>query len=284
MTIALVNDLAGHLHTKDLDALDKRMRLAAREAAPGYAVTVKAKRLKCGLEKREGRQERLKAKRAKQEAAAAEQRRVEALTIVTRYSELTRLDNPDLVDQLRWHKQAHKKAGKKVDFTISGSRTALVLRLQKLLTEAHSAAANDLAAGDDGTEKASDVPRKRRAVGEQAGGRQKKQKKGGKRRNECGDEWSEDDEFEVEAILATKVSGGKKAGDRGRKGEMLYYLAWKGWPADASTWETADNIHPEIISDYQEGLRREAEADAAAEAELEDYDNEDSDPAEEGSE
>ena len=79
-----------------------------------------------------------------------------------------------------------------------------------------------------------------------------------------------------EAILATKVSGGKKAGDRGRKGETLYYLAWKGFSADASTWETAADIHPEIISDYEEGLRREAEADAAAEAELEDSD-EDSD-------
>ena len=42
--------------------------------------------------------------------------------------------------------------------------------------------------------------------------------------------WSEDDEFEVEAMfLATKVSGDKKAGDRGRKGETLYYLAWKGF-------------------------------------------------------
>ena len=62
---------------------------------------------------------------------------------------------------------------------------------------------------------------------------------------------------------------------------MLYYLAWKGWSADASTWETADNIHPDIITDYEEGLRREAEADAAAEAELEDSEDEDSD-AEEG--
>lgn len=277
MTLARVNDQSGYLQSKEPAELERVMRLAARAAAPAYAATIKATRLKRGLEKRAGRQERLKVKRAKREAAAAEQRRVEALTVAAHYSELTRLDNPDLVDQLRWHKQAHKKAGKKVDFTMTGNRTALVLRLQKLLTEAHGAAANDLEEGDDGVEKVSDAPRKRRAEGEQAGGRQKKQKKGGKRRNECGDEWSQDDEFEVEAILATKVSGGKRAGDRGRKGETLYYLAWKGYSADASTWETAENIHPEIISDYEQGLQREAEADAAAEAELEDSDDEDSD-------
>jgi hypothetical protein len=278
MTLARVNDQSSYLQSKEPAELDALMRLASREAAPGYGVTIKATRLKRGIQKRAGRQERLKVKRAKREAAAAEQRRVEALAVATRYSELTRLDNPDLTDQLRWHKQAFKKEGKKVDFTVTGNRTALVLRLQKLLTEAHGTVANDLAAGDDGTEKASDVPRKRRAEGAQAGG--KKKKKSTKRRNDCGDEWSEDEEFEVEAILATKISKGKAGGDRGRKGETLYYLAWKGYSADASTWERAADIHPEIISDYKDGLQREAEADAAAEAELEDSDD-DSDTADE---
>ena len=93
------------------------MRLAAREVAPGCAVTIKATRLRRGIQKRAGRQERLKVKRAKREAPAAKQRRVEALAVAARYSELTRLDNPDLIDQLRWHKHAFKKEGKKVEFT-----------------------------------------------------------------------------------------------------------------------------------------------------------------------
>ena len=48
------------------------------------------------------------------------------------------------------------------------------------------------------------------------------------------------------------------------------------------TWEPAANIHDEILTDYQESVRREAEADAAAEAELADDSDDESDESDVG--
>ena len=70
-------------------------------------------------------------------------------------------------------------------------------------------------------------------------------------------------------ILRTRVSEGAKAGDIGRKGQLLYFIAWEGYSADASTWEPASNVGKELIEEYQASLRKEAEADGAADAELE---------------
>ena len=66
-----------------------------------------------------------------------------------------------------------------------------------------------------------------------------------------------------------RVSEGAKAGDIGRKGQLLYFIAWEGYSADASTWEPASNVGKELIEEYQASLREEAEADGAADAELE---------------
>ena len=65
------------------------------------------------------------------------------------------------------------------------------------------------------------------------------------------------------------------AGDIGRKGEMLYFIAWNGYSAEASTWEPARNVGKGAIADYLEGLRQEAEADGAEEAELEEDEDDD---------
>ena len=67
-----------------------------------------------------------------------------------------------------------------------------------------------------------------------------------------------------------RAADGKRAGDKGRKGEMLYYIAWGGYSAEASTWEPASNVGDGAIAEYLDGLRKEAEADGAEEAELED--------------
>jgi hypothetical protein len=43
-------------------------------------------------------------------------------------------------------------------------------------------------------------------------------------------------------FLTQRESKGAKAGDKGRKGSLLYFIAWEGYSADASTWEPASNV------------------------------------------
>ena len=90
------------------------------------------------------------------------------------------------------------------------------------------ALANDLPEGDEGVglgfrRKAAPTPRKAA--------------KGKKRKltNDCGDEWDADAEFEVEAIVATKISAGVQQ-DGHRKGTQPYQIIWAGFAAEASTW------------------------------------------------
>ena len=120
--------------------------------------------------------------------------------------------------------------------------------------------ANDLEAGDDGVgqgfrRKAVPVPRK--------GGKGKKRMLA----NDCGDEWDAEEEFQVEAIVATKISAGVQQ-DGHRKGTKLYKIIWAGYAAEASTWEPESNISDDILAEYEAGLEAEAELDAEAEAEL----------------
>ena len=92
-----------------------------------------------------------------------------------------------------------------------------------------------------------------------------------------GNVWDKDDEFEDFVILRTRVSKGAKAGDKGRKGSLLYFIAWEGFSAELSTWEPASNVGAGAIQEYHDSLREEAEADGAAEAELESSDDDDDD-------
>ena len=100
-----------------------------------------------------------------------------------------------------------------------------------------------------------------------SGGGGKKSKKSKKLSNDCGDSWDEDEEFEVEAIVGTKVSAGKKE-DGFRKGVTLYRVVWKDYSAAATTWEPAENIHDEILAEYEAALEAEAQLDAEEAAEL----------------
>ena len=80
---------------------------------------------------------------------AAYVQRIAALEVATRYSQLVCMGNADLQDQLKHHKLVGKKAG----FTVlQPNRSAYVLQLQALLSEVHSAAANDLPEGESGIE------------------------------------------------------------------------------------------------------------------------------------
>lgn len=91
--------------------------------------------------------------------------------------------------------------------------------------------------------------------------------------NDCGDEWDEDEEFEA-IILDSKVSEGQ-AVDGFKKGMKMYRIAWPGYSAAASTWEPRVNVGTELIAEYEEGLRLQAELQAEEAAELEDDEEED---------
>ena len=275
VVLARFNDQAGWLQQKDASGLQRALDICRAEARLARRLTIREQRVVAGRSKREARDVQLSSKRAKREARAAEEQRVAALHVAARYSELKAMSNEALADQLKVQKQRRKAANQPVTFTVTQkNRLAYVLTLQGLLTEADSAA-NDLAAGDSGTD-AVGVVRKKRAEGSAGGGRKKKKQKVS---NACGDMWDEDEEFEDFVILKTRESAGKRAGDIGRKGEMLYFIAWEGYSAEASTWEPASNVGGGAIAEYLDSLRKEAEADGAAEAELEDDDEEDAETA-----
>ena len=266
LVLARYNDQAAWLRSLGVKELARLLDVCRATARRARKATLKAQRVAAGRAKRAAREKQLGSKRAKRAAAAAERARIEVLTVATRFSELVtdaqgcQLSNVDLQDQLKYHKLVRKATG----FTVTQkNRAAYVLQLQALLVEQHGAAANDLPEGESGIEGRG--LKKRKVSG---GGGGKKGKKKAKLSNACGDSWDADEEFEVEAIVGTKVSAGVKE-DGFRKGLTLYRVVWKDYSAEATTWEPAENIHDEIIADYEAALEAEAQLDAEEAAELE---------------
>ena len=68
----------------------------------------------------------------------------------------------------------------------------------------------------------------------------------------------EEDEFEVEAIVGTRVSAGPKADktERYPKGTKLYRVIWKDYAAEAATWEPAVHICDEVLAEYESAIER----------------------------
>ena len=178
------------------------------------------------------------------------------------------MGNTDLTDQLKYHKVVRKITG----FTVTQkSRMAFVLQLQSLLSDWH-ADANDLEEGDAGIE-GRGIKRKARAPAGggsngKKGGRGKKKKQAvhyavDEEGNEV--EWEDGEEYEVEAIVGTRVSVGPRADktERYAKGTKLYRVVWQGFATDEATWEPAENLRPDLLAEY------EAELDAAAELDTE---------------
>ena len=262
--VAAYNNQAGWLLTKAESGLAQAINICRAEARHARRETMQQQRVAAGQNKQAVRDAQLSSKRAKKEAWAKEERRLDALPLATKYSQLISMGNAELSDQLKAHKLRRKRAKQEVVFTVTQkNRLAYVLTLQALLREADPDA-NDLAGNDPGTD-AVGVTRKKRAPGEAS----KKAKKPKQLSDAHGNIWEEDEEFEGAVILRTRVSEGAKAGDIGRKGQLLYFIAWEGYSADASTWEPASNVGKELIEEYQASLREEAEADGAADAELE---------------
>jgi hypothetical protein len=70
------------------------------------------------------------------------------------------------------------------------------------------------------------------------------------------EEYSSDEEFLVERILAEK---------RGADNEILYLIYWAGYPEEKSTWEPKDNIQdPDILETWKARKDLEARGDEPA--------------------
>ena len=51
-----------------------------------------------------------------------------------------------------------------------------------------------------------------------------------------------EEEYNVERIISSKGKGKKK----------LYYVKWEGYDKEEdNTWEPAENLHPELVADYE---------------------------------
>ena len=262
LVLARANGQAAWLAGKSEAEQAQFLAVCRPEAFRARKETLKAQRIAAGRGKRAERDAKLTSKRAKRAAAAAELVRIKGLQVATRFSELVQrggfqVSNSDLQDQLKYHKLVLKKTG----FTATqANREKYVLQLQALLVELHGAAANDLPAGDSGVEGRG--LKKRKASGG-GGGKRKK-----KKNNVTGTEWDEDDEFTVEAIVGTTVSDGVSVHGH-RKGTRVYKIIWQGYAAEEATWEPSENIHPEILADYEAGLEAEAQLDAEEAAAME---------------
>ena len=155
------------------------------------------------------------------------------------------------------------------------NRVGYVLQLQGLLLAEHGEAANDLAEGDSGI-KGRGIKRKPRGEGGGGGGgKKKKQQK--KIADDLGNEWEEDEQFKVEAIIGRKQEEVKiKKGKKYVKALIWkYHVVWEGYSADATTWEPAENIEDSLLEEYEAELEAEAQLDAEEAAELEGDDEDD---------
>jgi hypothetical protein len=264
----------------DMDDTHKFMRERAngeaewrqlrKKARAELKVTMAAKRLKDGAEEREVRQSKVAAMRAKKAAKNAEKARLEALTLLTLYSELVDKGNEDLKDQLKKHKLMGKSKAK---FTATQpNRTAYVLQLQTLLLEADPNA-NDLPAGDSGIE-GRNIKRK-----SSGGGSSRKRKKGMVYYMDY--EWTaeEEDTFEVETIVGMITADGTTSyanQGKAKKGTILYRIVWKDYPPDLVWYEPAGNLGEELIAAFDARMADETAADEAAareDAELAELEN-----------
>lgn len=221
-----------------------------------------------GMFKRDDREEKLAAVRAKRESKAAERRRLEELVLKKYYSELRLLGIEDLKDQLRAWKL---KLGDKANFTVThANRAGYVLQVQALMAAEYGKDANDLPPGDAGTD-GRGVMRKRAETGGGAGGR--KRKRPGIIEYD-GWEWDEGEEFELEAIVDKQVACGQRSFanlGKVRKGVIVYRLVFKGFPPDMEWWEPRSSVGTAALDEYEAALASEQaqrEAEEAEEAEL----------------
>ena len=275
ISLAMFNNQAGYLETKDATSLEGMLKVARGEERKARKQTLKQRRVEAGRAKQVGRDEKRSSKRERREKKAAEKVRIEQLTLVTTYSALKAMSVDDLKDQLK----GYKLQGKTGFALTQENRAAYVLQVQALMSEALGDGCNDLADGDSGVD-GRGVRRKKVARdddGSAQGGKKKKSKSKRKIISYLGWEWYETEKFEIEKLIGkmTAVGPSSVPGRSGiKEGTVLYKVLWSGYPPEIATWEEVSVIHDDFIDAYEAGLEAGEELEGA---EADDGDSDESD-------
>ena len=275
ISLAMFNNQAGYLVTKDATSLEGMLKVARGEERKARKETLKQRRVEAGRAKQVGRDEKLLSRRERREKKAAEKVRIEQLTLATTYSALKAMSVDDLKDQLK----GYKLQGKTGFALTQENRVAYVLQVQALMSEALGEGCNDLADGDSGVD-GRGVRRKKVARdddGSGQGGKKKKAKSKRKIISYLGWEWYETEKFEIEKLIGkmTAVGPSSVPGRSGIKaGTVLYKVLWCGYPPEIATWEEVSVIHDDFIDAYEAGLEAGEELEGA---EADDGDSDESD-------
>jgi len=253
---------------RDKPAGEKIWRLAARRWRKGSGSrTMQQEREIKGALKAPEREAKLEKKRGGRKKKAEELERLKGISLARKYSELKKMGNERLAEQLKFYKLIEKKTG----FKTTGTGPEMRTQLQSLIFEKFGLGCNDLAEGDAGTDgRESDGLRRKGCRETVVGGGAKKKKAKRKRGwvylNDWG--WDPTDEFVIERLIGKMVAdGGDVPGREGEEiaaGTVLYKVLWEGWPPEIATWEEEDQVpcgEVDFVADYEAALEAEEEDD-----------------------
>jgi hypothetical protein len=224
--------------------------------------TMQEERQLKGEAKAPARELKLAKKRSGRAAKAAALERLKLVESVSTYSALTKMGNDELSDQLKVFKLIEKKTG----FCVTGTRIALVMRLQSILFDKFGATANDLADGDSGVTGRAVRRRKAAGAGAKSGGGKGKKRKRSTMVVVGEWEWDSTEEFEIDMLIGKMVVTDSKAEVPGRGtarfavGTVFYKVLWKGFPPEIATWEEEDSLpcgEQDFVGEYETGLEEE---------------------------
>ncbi|KAG2392034.1 hypothetical protein C9374_013519 [Naegleria lovaniensis] len=160
--------------------------------------------------------------------------------------------NTDITTPKQVHKQhvvtSSKSSPKMVTPTASPSKSAVSLTEKSTVSPLNKTSSSEKASTSrPSSNDTNDKKRKKTSTSTPRTTKRKKiQKRTPKQSKQSvdGEELGEDEYF-VKAILDHKIENGKKK----------YLIHWKGYPKSESTWEPAENIHADLITDYENKLK-----------------------------
>jgi len=205
---------------RDKPAGEKIWRLAARRWRKGSGSrTMQQEREIKGALKAPEREAKLEKKRGGRKKKAEELERLKGISLARKYSELKKMGNERLAEQLKFYKLIEKKTG----FKTTGTGPEMRTQLQSLIFEKFGLGCNDLAEGDAGTDgRESDGLRRKGCRETVVGGGAKKKKAKRKRGwvylNDWG--WDPTDEFVIERLIGKMVADGGDGALQGAVGGL----------------------------------------------------------------